>query len=694
MKDLSMKHFAYNRILILFVVVGLVAAMMINAGRHDTEIQNNTVDLAIDYEGLLELAEREGLPPEKVLADAKEAGITSLAVYDTTFRKLNENGKVAATPGAAILAAYHGGTLTDAAWRTSVESGRIIGTEVYVTGHNAQTFAEVKEDLIRRLGQERVTSLDVGGNEVLAVKAQYFSLQKMNLGMPTDEMRAVNNAGFHVIARPGNFENCTADDVKAVFARLEGIDISEIVFSGPQSLGATKALQTTIDELKARNLTLGLIEAPNQLQFYNQDGFREIAAGIGYDHIARLYAIPKDEQPKLKIAVAVERWANTDHERNIRINLLRIYDKSSPNMTLYETNMQYFRDTRDILLAKGYTLGKAGTFAEYYPNRYLRAVVMVGAAAAGILYLSLVIPPLNRRSRLQYILFAVCAAVAAMPLILGSDGNKIRLVAAFAGANLFPALALIGLMDFLKAKKRAERVGFGKIAVSGVAALAVTSIVSFVGAAYLSGSLSDTEYFLEFNIYRGIKLTFILPLILTAIAFLQRFDIFDGKMDDTPGAFNQLKKILDMPVKIKTLLGLFVAAAAMVVFIARSGHTSGMPVSNLELQFRAFLEQAFYARPRSKELLIGHPAFMLALYAFWRKWPTMVFFCLIVVAAVGQGSMVETFAHMRTPVYMSFMRGIGGLTLGAGVGMLCMAAAQIWHCAMNKFMGATNEQEL
>ena len=105
----------------------------------------------------------------------------------------------------------------------------------------------------------------------------------------------------------------------------------------------------------------------------------------------------------------------------------------------------------------------------------------------------------------------------------------------------------------------------------------------------------------------------------------------------------------------------------------------GMPVSGLELRFRAFLEQAMYARPRSKELLIGHPAFMLAAYVWARKWPAAVFFALVMAATIGQGSMVETFAHMRTPVMMSAARGVGGIVLGAGIGAVLMVLAELWH---------------
>lgn len=673
-----MKLFQYNRWLIACIILGLAASLVICWQRHEVEVRNNQVDLAIDYEALLELADREGIPAQEMLAKAREAGFTSLAVYETSFKKFNENGKATAAAGSDILANYRNGSLTDPAWRDFVAAGNVKGNEVYVTGEDPQVFRETKEDLIRRLGKDRVTSWQVGGKEVLAVKAHYESFLKMNIGLPTDEMKAVNEAGFYVLARPGNYEGCTKEDVQAVFKRLDGIRVSEVVFAGNQSLGATKSLQATIDELKARNMTLGLIEDVSQLQFYRQEGMGEIAKGIGYDHVARLYSVPRDEMAKLKIDTAVERWANTDQERNIRIDLLHIYKSPSPDMSLLETNMKYFKDTANILREKGFTLGPAGTFEAYYPSKALRALVMLGIAAAGVLYLSLIFPRINANTRHQYLLLVIFAAAAVIPVLMG-NGNKIRILAAFASANLFPALAVIWQLDRLRSFRNEVRVSLPKLVVTATLALFVTGAMSYVGAAYLSGSLSDTEYFLEFNIYRGIKLTFILPLVLVALAFLQRFDIFDGKFDDSKGMMDQLRQIFDMPVKIKTLMGIGVVLLACIVFIARSGHTLGMPVSSTELRFRAFLEQAFYARPRSKELLIGHPAFMLAAMAWQRKWPTMVFFLLVIVATIGQGSMVETFAHMRTPVYMSFMRGIGGIVLGAGVGAAAMVLVQFWQ---------------
>ena len=673
-----MKKFHYHPILLAAILVGFIASLLIGMERHAVEEDSRTVELAIDYEGLLELAAREGLPAEEVLAEAKAAGITSLAVYETTFKKFNENGKANAVKGADILAAYHTGTLTDPRWRTLVEDGKIVGTEIYVVSHDPVTYAELKEDLLRRFGAARITVLTVGTDEVIAVKDLYEVFLKRNIGLPSDEMRAVNAAGFDVIARPSNYYDCTPDDVHAVFARMDGIAVSAIVFSGPVTLGVPKALQTTIDEMRARRLSLGLIEGVTQLQFYKQQGMDEIAKGVGYDHVARLYSIPLDELKKLKIDAAVERWETTDEERNIRINLLRIYEEPAPSMTLLETNMKYFADTRAALEAKGFKIGRAGMFASYEPSRVLRALVIMGVAAAGVLYLSLVIPALNRRRKVVLLCFAVAALISMMPILIGA-GSKVRLVAALASANLFPALAIVALLDLLRTRRFPKDTPLWRILVAGLVLLGITSALSMIGASYLSGALADTRYLLEFDIFRGIKLTFVLPMILVAAAFLQRFDIFDGQFDASAGVLGQLREIMGTPVRVGSLLGGLVLLGALVVLVLRSGHTSGMPVPGIELKMRAALEQLFYARPRTKEFLIGHPAFLLALYGAARQWKTWIIFGLVLAATIGQGSMVETFAHMRTPVEMSLVRGIGGVFLGGAIGAVLVALVAAWN---------------
>ena len=701
-----MKKFIYNRILILAMALGLIASLVICGQRHAVEVHNNTVDMAMDYDSIFNLAAQEGLDFFEVLHRMKSAGITSIAVYDSTFEKLNKLGKVTAIPGSEIIGNYQRGIVIDENWRQAIESNLIDATKIYIVGRDLQTYQDVKSELVRRLGNERVKPLTLGTIEILEVKDRYETFIKKPVGLLREELDIVKDAGLMILARPNNFDRCTPDDVHYFFNRLNDYPISEIVFNGNEVLGAFNYVDATAEEMKKRDITFGVIEHFSQLQFFPQAGMNQLVRELGYNNVARLYAIPRDEQPKLLVDTAVERWSTTDHERNIRINLFRIYEKHSSGMTLLETNLKYIGETSKKLKEQGYTFGKAGTFENYYPNRILRALVVIGAAAAVVLYLSLISHKFNANRRLQLTIFAALAIIAAIPVLMGA-GSKVRLIAALVGANFIPALAVIWQLDrlsFLRLKARWQSIRgkneggseYPKIQVRtpltiaqviwlSVMSLFITAIFSMTGAAYLSGALSDIQYFLEFDIFRGIKLTFVLPLILVAVAFLQRFNIIDEMRRNVP-ALEQIKEILEMHITVKYLLiGLFVLVA-FVVFIARSGHSAGMPVSGFEIKVRAWLEQIFYARPRSKEIFIGHPFFIMMIAAFLKKFPKSICFALTIVATIGQSSMVETFAHMRTPIFMSLMRGIDGLIPGATIGVVLVLSIYFADLARKKFL--------
>lgn len=79
-----------------------------------------------------------------------------------------------------------------------------------------------------------------------------------------------------------------------------------------------------------------------------------------------------------------------------------------------------------------------------------------------------------------------------------------------------------------------------------------------------------------------------------------------------------------------------------------------------------------YARPREKEFLIGHPAFYLTAWCVLRKLPTWAYGLFAVAATIGQASLVQTFCHMRTPIFMSYVRALDGYALGVILGVLAV----------------------
>jgi len=666
-----LRHFKYNQIFIAIIIVGLVAALTIVWQRHQVEEHNTRVELVMEYEDIVELAQMEGVPLDNLMHKVKDAGITSMAVYETTLEKLSKSGKVTTLPGAQVLHQYHAGMLSDPTWRALVEAGRVQADEVYVIGHDDQVFAEVKEDLILRLSPERVTVLDQA-RKILVVKANYDKVIKWNLGLSTEEMRYVVNQGFYVVARPTNYTTVQPEDIQSVFKRLSTVDkVSSMMFVGDEALGYPDLLPLTVDYLKAQKLSLVLIEHPLQLQFFKQDGLVPMVKEYDYQAV-RMYVIPKDEQPKLKADEAIQRWIITDQDRNIRMNLLRKYDKPEPGKSLIDTNIDYLSGVKHGLLAKGFSIGPAGTYEPYFPSKLLLALITLGAVAAGVLFLTLVRP---FSTVYQYGLFGLVSAALLLVLFKGS-GDLARQAVALASAILFPILSMTWQIDRWRGIEPKAGSALGRILVDGVGGLIMAVMLSMIGGMYVAAVLGDVRFLLEIEIFRGVKLTFIAPALLITAVYLTRYNVFSTQTSDARGVWQQVVKILNYPLYVKSILLFAFVAIGAWIFIGRSGHTAGVPVLESEIKMRAFLERVT-TRPRGKEFMIGHPAFLLAVMATYRQWPRLLHYGLIVLATIGQGSLVETFAHLRTPVLTSFERGIDGMVLGMLCGIVAVVGVQV-----------------
>ena len=408
------------------------------------------------------------------------------------------------------------------------------------------------------------------------------------------------------------------------------------------------------------------------IQFNMQEGMFELARLSGYS-VARLHQLLKVEQPKLSVQEAVHRQVLGSRERNIRMQYLKMYQRPLPGKNLTETHVAYVSGVKQGLESFGVPTGPATVFATYRPHPFLLLLITIGMVAAAVLLVSVAVP-LPRR--VQYSLLVFGSLALGAPLFFGR-AILVRQVTALGSAVLFPVLAMTWQLDCWRSSAPRGGAPVWRILRDGLAGISRTFLISLVGGVYLAAVLADTEFLLEMEIFRGVKLTFVLPLLLISIVYLTRFNLFPGvDADDSRHLWAKLLHVLDYPAYIKTLLAFGAAAGVAYVFVGRSGHSAGVPVPDVEIKLRRFLEVTMYARPREKEFLIGHPAFLMAVMALYRNWPRFFHFAFVVAATIAQGSLVETFAHMRTPFLMSLIRGANGLLLGA---LLGVAAVLVFH---------------
>ena len=265
--------------------------------------------------------------------------------------------------------------------------------------------------------------------------------------------------------------------------------------------------------------------------------------------------------------------------------------------------------------------------------------------------------------------------LTAYSLFMGR-GLSIRQGLAFLSAVLYPVLSIsviLALWENIKDDSKST----GSVIFTALWQLALAIALSLIGATLNAAIMGDTRFILEADIYRGVKLTFIMPVLLMLLLFLRQYSIFSQDTAKPADLFFQLVQIC----KTRLTLGHFVILGILLfvayIFVGRSGHTGGVPVPAIEIKLRLFLEQVMYARPREKEFLIGHPAFFLAVLAACRMAPNWCKLTLVIGAVIGQGSLVQTFCHMRTPALMSYIRAADGYLLGSALGIIAVIAVSI-----------------
>ncbi len=691
----------YNPVLVAVILLGLCCALWLNWIRYEIENKNDTVEMAMEYENLRKLAALEGLAEDDVMVSFRDAGITTLMVFDSTLDRLSKNGVLFVAEGSELrqeaLFGSSGGVFAPV-----MDIEKLDKNTVYVAeGNDKKSFDEALEDLRLRYGESRVELVEtepriakVSGSTPLVADDKFdepLGLWQAPLGLSTADMCKVTAMGFKIIVRPHNYTAVNKGQVDSVFKRIESFKdkITAYMPCGNDVLGYPDNIEYTADKMKAfsapEGLKLVLLEHYTQLQFARIEGLIPLAEAVGYN-AARSYVIDPLEQKKLPVSEALRRWALTDEERNIRVNYIRPFFIAKEGKSLLDMNLEYVKTITQNVKDRGYKIGEASIFRNlgddrtvYFPNKLMLIPIIAAVFAGAVLYLSMLC---SMKTRTQIILWAAVACAASCLLLFGR-GLMLRQLTALMAAVIFPVLSMGVIVDIWD-KYEGSGGSLGGILLGSIWQLALAVLFSLIGAALLSAILTDSRFLLEIDIYRGVKLTFVLPVILFALLYIRRYDLLGVMGKGGALLTERISELLRTAVSFKHLLFFGVLIFIAYYFVGRSGHTGGVPVPAIEIKMRLFLEQIMYARPREKEFMIGHPAFFMAAFAAYKGAPRLWQFVLSCGAVIGQGSLVETFCHMRTPVMMSLMRALDGYAVGVILGAIAVIIiAVVLNLALN-----------
>ncbi|PKM77551.1 MAG: hypothetical protein CVU90_06800 [Firmicutes bacterium HGW-Firmicutes-15] len=661
-----------NRYLLLWALLALTLILSYSGIqlRVTNESHNNAVITTIDYKEFAKSANSANIDLDKILLRLQDSGVKNVAVNELTLRDLAYNGDIYISSYGDFASLTR--TLSPQIWADAMKaigSTPISPSNLAVVTGDPAVAAFLKERLGSRFLPNELISFTLAGKSYFIINSQ---LSPINIELnPADKNKAVSKdldarlgfdekvlkqlkaSGFNIILRPGNNLGSNTQYLAEYERAVADYGVKYLIFAGNDLSGAPNHLEWVENLVKKHGLIVGIIETSAQLQYVTQNGLDELMQSAGYP-INRVYSTSNDEFVQ-DIDERYYRWVRGVIDRGIRIMYVVPFKDQKVS---FSKNLDNTVDTigkfHATIAEKGYSIDQPlQLLSAKIPGQTHRLLVALSLLLAGTLYLLYLFRPRLKPVWLASWLVLGTLICIAINIVLSADFSKLY---ALAAAILYPSFSSLVLLLYLK--KNREKPFLLQLMVS----LAIILGINSLGMYTVVTSLADIRYIMNVYIFSGVKMAFILPLLLFFVNYVSCMVGFTDFKNNT------IQFLQDKPSYLVLLMGM-VGVLAIYYYLGRSGNAV-VSVSSLEIRLREILESLFLARPRFKELLIGYPSLFAMVYLYRKYQYDAILLVLGLGVMMGSISMVNSFSHVFTTVMVSANRTLAGLLTGTVVGLV------------------------
>lgn len=640
-----------KKILWAIVIVAILLTIPSLLERLKVEQANNTYELALPYSNIEEMIEKGFDSPhraEEVLLQLKEAGLQSVSIEPMTLERLELKGVLGRVSKeylgleyphlAAELPEHYGlyyEILADDPMVAKIKP--VFDRELAFIAEQIATVPELDME---------VRTLELEGHRYLFIPYRSGGVRAKSLGFDFEVVEELSHLGFSVIPRvPNNFDingsvydHFIAEELVAL--RQYG---DKVLFLGTEVTGFPvpkymNEMATLLKELDYQVLTI---------EFVDQDGLGNLLAFEGLnENVVRLHSIRagKDNEDKL---VHVNQAIRALNERNLRVIFFNALIQDPGASQFYrnpfeankglEGTTAFLANVRDHE-RNSFVLGQAEPYQELTLSTWKKLVVFLAGLALTALFMLEVARKLT---------IPVVAGLGLIMLAQIVTGHLLLLKAIV----LF--VALVGPIFAIVAVKNSTITNWSKL----IGQFVISTAIAAVSAWFVVSILYGTEYLVKLDGFTGVKFLAIIPVFVVFIITSQKL------IREMAG-----KPVLFWQVPIFAVVALF-----LYFYLGRTGN-EGIALS-FELVFRQWLEDTLAVRPRTTEFLIAFPLFVVGLYATMlkKKWAPLFY----VFGALGFSSMVGTFTHLHSPLAVSLLRTVLGLSFGFAIGLVIVGCLYV-----------------
>ncbi|MEL7564779.1 MAG: DUF5693 family protein [Dehalobacterium sp.] len=637
-----------------FILIGAISVSILMTfylawERHIVEQANKQVEIVLDWNQVKELAGRENISEEALMNRFKD-DITGVLFKEITLNDLKINGSVLIKTGTEMLWDMQSGMGNGRLPVQNAAAGEIHADWTYLVFSDGDDMSRVSSNLSLKLGDKEPEVVSYylqtpqGAVPVLGTSLTLKDLSNIGIGFDQDDLALVKSLGLNIIPQIRFWRNVTQEDLRTVFGQFQDMPVSAVFFNDSDLPGVglpasrqSEALRNLADQIEVLGVPAGIIE------FFPQKGIATLSNFIE-KNLVRMHSITENEMASdMTQSRALDRYTLAVSERDIRVILVRFF----PEMGLHDTGL-YLSELKTSILNEGFELGKPQSFGAMPFSRIYLLVLGLGVAAGGALLLDI----LGFR-KTGFVLGAL-GFLGFMGLLIIGQTSIARKGMALISVIVFPTLSITACLGSKPAGIK-----------NSIWLLFKMTLISLIGAFLMVGLLADKSFMYTLDQFIGVKLAHIVPVLAIMV-------IFWFVKSPTGNPLKKIMKVLDYPVTVKYVVLLAFLAFVLLVYIMRTGNEN-VAVSAWELTLRARLSDLLSVRPRTKEFLIGHPLMLLLLYLGYKD----KYLPILAVAVIGQVSLVNTFAHIHTPLAISLMRTFNGIWLGMVLGLVLIGAIRI-----------------
>lgn len=610
------------------MVISLLTSFYLNYFRFQAEGNYKSVGIYIDYDELSALARANQVSLEDMARRFKEAGVTGVLVRERILKDLEQYGSIIILTAGSL-------TLQQEMNKNIFPGFNPVPGNTYILLDNQVDYDYLYRQLA--VAKKGVSGLKHGELFLISAPLSQKDLERMGVGFPPRELERIHKGGLAIIPRIRESAKSSVEGMDLLVQTLQDIPgLSLVAFNDAAIPGATyDNIRYLGQRLADQGIPVGTFE------FFPQQGLVNLAYLLD-KNVVRVHAIAENELGRYNEPQAVERFRLAVAERNIRALYIRFFGLDQSIQAL-DRALDYVNLLKTDLEREGFTVGPPSLLAGVPYSVLPMFIVGLGVIAAAVFVLSFLT---TTRWTLVWSILALAGWAGALlisPLLA-------RKAMALASVIIFP---VIGVIAFVRQEGRGLKEATGT--------LLLMSAVSFAGAVLMTGLLAEKSFMLALDGFTGVKLAHAVPLALIPAYFY-----FRGR---NPVA--RAKEFLNTSLYTKHALAAAVLLLVLAVYLVRTGNDAPMLVSAWELKIRSVLDQLLGVRPRTKEFLLGHPAMLLSLY-YGVKIDDLKKFGLLVFGIIGQVSLVNTYAHIHTPLAVSLLRSFHGLWLGIVLGVVAV----------------------